>query len=279
MIADAATLARLAKLRHLALDLDGTLYLGGRVFEFTGPFLATLQKLGVGRTLFTNNSSKSTKQYVQHLRKMGIEATEQDIYSSTHATLHYLRTQRPDVKKLFVLGTPGLQEEIAENGYELTGDGEEAPDAVVIGFDTTLVYARLCRAAWWISKGKPYIATHPDRLCPTDQPTLLVDCGAMCAMLTHATGRPVDAVLGKPAAAMLQGVMHRHGVKVAEIAVVGDRLFTDMAMARNAGGMGILVLTGETTRADVDSANPKPDLVVDSVGALGALLEQAHDVR
>src|SRR6185295_13151935 len=152
MTADPSTLSRLATLRHLALDLDGTLYLGGRVFEFTGPFLAKLHKLGVGRTFFTNNSSKSTKQYVEHLRKMGIEATEQDIYSSTHATLHYLRTQRPDVRKLFVLGTPGLQEEIAENGYELTGDGEDAPDAVVIGFDTTLTYARLCRAAWWISK-------------------------------------------------------------------------------------------------------------------------------
>jgi NagD protein len=101
----------------------------------------------------------------------------------------------------------------------------------------------------------------------------------MCAMLTHATGRPVDAVLGKPAAAMLQGVMHRHGVKPEEIAVVGDRLYTDMAMARNAGGMGILVLTGETTRADVESANPKPDLVVSDVGELGALLEQARDVR
>jgi NagD protein len=101
----------------------------------------------------------------------------------------------------------------------------------------------------------------------------------MCAMLTHATGRPVDAVLGKPAAAMLQGVMHRHGVKPEEIAVVGDRLYTDMAMARNAGGMGILVLTGETTRADVEVASPKPDLVVNSVGELGTLLEQAHGSR
>jgi HAD superfamily hydrolase (TIGR01450 family) len=269
-------LDRLARLRHLALDLDGTIYLGGRVFEFTKPFLATLERLGIGRTFFTNISSKSTKEYVEHLRKMGIDATEQDIYSSTHATLHYLRTQRPELRKLFVLGTPGLQQEIAEHGYELTGDGEDAPDAVVIGFDTTLTYARLCRAAWWISRGKPYIATHPDRLCPTDQPTLLVDCGAMCAMLTHATGRPVDAVLGKPAAAMLQGVMHRHGVQPHEIAVVGDRLYTDMAMARNAGAMGILVLTGETTGEQARAADPSPDLVVESVGDLAGLLARVR---
>jgi HAD superfamily hydrolase (TIGR01450 family) len=267
---------RLGGLRHLALDLDGTLYLGGRVFDFTAPFLARLGELGIGRTFFTNNSSKSTKQYVQHLQKMGIEATEQDIYSSTHATIHYLRESRPELRRLFVLGTPGLQEEFAEYGYELTGDGEDAPDAVIIGFDTTLTYARLCRAAYWIAQGKPFIATHPDRICPTDQPTMLPDCGAMCAMLTSATGRQVDAVLGKPAAAMLQGVMKRHSVEPHEIAVVGDRLYTDMAMARNAGSIGILVLSGETTRADVEAAEEKPDWVIRDVGELATLLTDAR---
>ena len=271
-----ADMKRLAGLRHLALDLDGTLYLGGRVFDFTAPFLATLKSLGIGRTFFTNNSSKSTKQYVEHLRKMGVEATEQDIYSSTHATLHYLRESRPEIRKLFVLGTPGLQEEIAEHGYELTGDGEDAPDAVVIGFDTTLTYARLCRAAHWISQGKAFIATHPDRVCPTDQPTMLPDCGAMCAMLTNATGRKVDAVLGKPAAAMLQGVMERHRLAPQEIAVVGDRIYTDMAMARNAGSLGILVLSGEATQADAEAANPPLDMVISSVGNLAELLTRAR---
>lgn len=272
-------LQKLSRLKHLALDLDGTLYLGGRVFEFTAPFLAKLHELGIGRTFFTNNSSKSTKQYVQHLKKMGIDATEQDIYSSTHATLHYLRESRPELRKLFVLGTPGLQEEIAEHGYILTGDGEDAPDAVVIGFDTTLTYTRLCRAAYWIAQGKPFIATHPDRICPTDQPTMLPDCGAMCAMLTSATGRQVDAVLGKPAAAMLQGVMKRHNVQPHEIAVVGDRIYTDMAMARNAGGVGILVLSGETTRADVDAAEHRPDLVVRDVGEFASLLTSCQAAR
>src|SRR3954447_15664626 len=119
MTADAATLQRLAKLRHLALDLDGTIYLGGRLFDFTKPFLAALERLGIGRTFFTNNSSKSTKQYVEHLLNMGIDATEQDIYTPPHATLHYLRTQRPELRKLFVLGTPGLQQEIGEHGYQL----------------------------------------------------------------------------------------------------------------------------------------------------------------
>jgi NagD protein len=192
--------------------------------------------------------------------------------------LHYLRKQRPELRRLFLLGTPALQEEFAEAGYQLTSDSpEDEPDAVVVGFDMTLNYARVCRAAWWISRGKPYIATHPDRLCPTDQPTLLVDCGAMCAMLTHATGRAVDAVLGKPAAAMLHGVMHRHNVQPREIAVVGDRIYTDMAMARNAGAVGILVLSGETTRAQAEAASPPPDLVVNDVGELGELLDRVRN--
>ena len=266
---------RLERIKHFALDLDGTLYLGGRCFQCTHPFLARLSALGIGHTFFTNNSSKSTRQYVQSLQKMGIDATPQDIYSSTHSTLDYLREERPDVRRIFVLGTPGLQEEFAESGFTIVGDAAtDEPDAVIAGFDTTLAYARVCRAAYWIARGKPFIATHPDRICPTDQPTVLPDCAAICAMLTSATGREPDAVLGKPSPRMLEGVRKRHGLLPSEIAVVGDRLYTDMAMARGAGALGILVLSGETTAEQVERANPRPDLVVADVGELADLLPQ-----
>jgi len=266
---------RLERIRHFALDLDGTLYLGGRVFPWTRPFLDRLAELGIGHTFFTNNSSKSTRQYVEHLRKMGIDATADEIYSSTHSTLEYLRDERPTVRRLFVLGTPGLQEEFAESGFTICADSaSDEPDAVVVAFDTTLAYARVCRAAYWIAKGKPFIATHPDRICPTDQPTVLPDCAAICAMLTTATGRTPDAVLGKPSPRMLDGVRKRHGVAANEIAVVGDRLYTDMAMARGAGALGVLVLSGETTAEQVEHANPRPDLVVADVGELARLLPQ-----
>src|SRR5688572_27025208 len=263
----------------MALDLDGTLYLGGQLFEATRPFLATLRELGIGRTFFTNNSSKSTKQYVQHLGSMGIDASADDIFSSTHATLQYLRTRRPDVRKLFVLGTPALREEFVENGFAEAGeDDTNEPDAVVVGFDTSLTYPRLCTAAYWIAKGKPFIATHPDRICPTDKPTVLPDCGAMCAMLTSATGRAPDAVLGKPHASMLRGITERHGVAPGQIAVVGDRLYTDMAMARAAGAVGVLVLSGETTSEQAHSAEPAPDLVVADVGELTKILTSQRSV-
>jgi NagD protein len=266
---------RLDRIRHFALDLDGTLYLGGRVFPWTRPFLDRLGELGIGYTFFTNNSSKSTRQYVEHLRKMGIDATADEIYSSTHSTLDYLRDERPSVRRLFVLGTPGLQEEFAESGFAICADSaSDEPDAVIAAFDTTLAYARVCRAAYWIAKGKPFIATHPDRICPTDQPTVLPDCAAICAMLTTATGRTPDAVLGKPSPRMLDGVRKRHGVASNEIAVVGDRLYTDMAMARAAGALGVLVLSGETTAEQVEHANPRPDLVVADVGEVARLLRQ-----
>ena len=265
---------KLTQLRHLALDLDGTLYLGGRLFDVTRPFLAKIEELGIGRTFFTNNSSRSTKQYVTKLNGLGIEASASDIFSSTHCTLDYLRTERRGVRKLFVLGTPALREEFVESGFVETDDD---PDAVVVGFDTSLSYDRVCRAAWWISRGKPFIATHPDRVCPTDEPTLLPDCAAICAMLTNATGRGPDVVLGKPDPRMLRGVMRRHQLEPHELAVVGDRIYTDMAMARAAGAVGVLVLTGETTAVQAREASPPPDLVLDDVGALGALLARAKE--
>ncbi len=273
----------LQNLRHLALDLDGTLYLGGTLFPFTVPFLTRVRALGIGRTFFTNNSSVSTQGYVQKLNKLGIDAAADDIFSSTSATLAHLRHEHPGVRRLFVLGTPALRQEFAGQGFAVIGEAGETeaagePDAVVVGFDTTLDYGRLCRAAWWIGQGKPYVATNPDAVCPTDQPTILPDCGSVCRLLAHATGREPDAVLGKPAPGMMLGLMRRHGLRPEEVAVVGDRLYTDMAMARGAGAVGVLVLTGEATREQAAAAGPgaKPDVVVENIAELGELIAAAR---
>lgn len=264
---------RLEGVRHLALDLDGTLYLGGRLFPFTIPFLAKAAELGLGRTFFTNNSSVSTSGYVKKLRALGIDAAADEVHSSTSATLAYLRAERPEIGSLYVLGTPALRQEFSENGFTVVEEGKTEPDAVVVGFDTTLDYKRLCEATYWISRGKPFIATHGDAVCPTDLPTVLPDCGAVCKMIAHATGRDPDVVCGKPAPGMLAGVLRRHGLAPREVAVVGDRLYTDIAMARAAGAVGVLVLTGETTRAQVEAAAAdRPDLVVENVMELAELL-------
>jgi ribonucleotide monophosphatase NagD (HAD superfamily) len=135
----------------------------------------------------------------------------------------------------------------------------------------------LCRAAWWISQGKLFVATNPDRVCPTDQPTVLVDCGSICSCLQTATGRAPDRVLGKPDPAMIRGILHRHSLSAQQLAMVGDRLYTDMEMARRAGALGVLVLTGETTESAAREWSPEPDwIVVKDLAEFGARLKAAR---
>ena len=268
-----ATLVRLRQIAHVALDLDGTIYKGGTLFACTRPFLERMRELGIGCTFLTNNPSKSSADYLAHLRNLGVTATADELYTSAQATIDCLQRRFPQAKRIFVLGTPSMRAQFAEAGFTLTADDPaDVPDAVVIGFDLTLSYARLCRAAWWIQQGKLYVATNPDRVCPTDQPTVLVDCGAICALLEKATGRAPDFVLGKPDPAMLSGILERHGLRPAQIAMVGDRIYTDMLMAHRAGATGVLVLTGEATARDAAQADPPPHLVVPSLAELAELL-------
>jgi HAD superfamily hydrolase (TIGR01450 family) len=266
-------LRRFSQIRHVALDMDGTIYKGSKLFETTAPFLALLRELGIGYTFLTNNPSKSAADYLAHLRGMGIQAAPGELYTSLQATAEHLRENLPTVRRLFVLGTPSMCEELTRAGFELMSDSpRDEPDAVVVGFDLTLTYRRLCRAAWWIQHGKPFVATNPDRVCPTDEPTVLVDCGAICAALATATGKAPDAVLGKPDPAMLRGILHQHNLEPEQLAMVGDRLYTDMAMARRTGALAVLVLTGETTAEAAARHSPPPDVIVPTLAQFGELL-------
>jgi NagD protein len=245
------------------------------------PFLGLLKELGIGFTFLTNNSSKSSQDYLAHLAAFGIPINNaSQLYTSTQATLSCLAREYPKVRRLFVLGTTSLCTEIAEAGFILCKDDPvDEPDAVIVGFDTSLVFSGLCRAAYWITRGKPFIATHPDKVCPTNEPTVLVDCGSICAALEKATGRAPDAVLGKPDPSMLTGVLENHALKPWQLAMVGDRLYTDMAMARRAGALGILVLTGETTLSTGAEASLLADLIVTDLGALGERLRAVYGVQ
>lgn len=273
----AAASAMLRKIRHVALDMDGTIYKGGTLFECTAPFLAQLKAMGIGYSFLTNNPSKSVPDYLAHLHRMGLTATANELYTSAQATIDHLRRNHPAVRRLFVLGTASMLAEFTNAGFGLTADrADDEPDAVVVGFDLTLTYDRLCRAAWWIQQGKFFAATNPDAVCPTDQPTVLVDCGSICAALSKATGRAPDIVFGKPDPSMLDGILARHRLQPAQIAMVGDRIYTDMLMARRAGALGVLVLSGEATLTDAQNAEHAPDLVLADLAELGARLSQAH---
>ena len=240
--------AKLRKIRHVAFDMDGTIYMGSKLFPFTLDTLRRLRENGIGYSFLTNNPTKSVADYLLKLEKLGIHATEDNMYTTSLAAIDYIKAHYPSARRLFLLGTPSMVSQFEKAGFEACADSaEDRPDVLVVAFDPTLEYSRLCRAAWWASQGVPYIATNPDRVCPTDQPTVLVDCGSLCECIAHATGRHPDITLGKPDPNMLTGIRQRHGLAPEEIVMTGDRIYTDTAMAYNAGAVGVLVLSGETT--------------------------------
>ena len=161
--------------------------------------------------------------------------------------------------------------------FETTTSIDET-ECVVMGFDTELTFQKL----WDVSKilltkkDIPYIATNPDKVCPTNLPTVLVDCGSICKCLEHATGRQPDITLGKPDPNMLIGILQQKQLQPDQIAMVGDRIYTDIAMAQNAGAVGVLVLSGETTIEVANAAPNPPDGIVQNIGELGDLLAEAQ---
>lgn len=267
-----------SRIKHVALDMDGTIYLGSRLFEWTKPFLQGLRDNGITYSFLTNNPTRSVNDYIAKLKGLGIDATPQEVYTTAVATIDYIKLNHPEVKRLFVLGTPSMIKEFEEAGFEMAADDPaDRPDMLVVAFDMTLTYNRLCRAAWWASQGLPYIATNPDRVCPTDKEVILVDCGSMTECIHHATGRRPDIVIGKPNPDMLRCIMGIRGLKPDEVAMCGDRIYTDVATARNAGALDVLVLSGETTEDTARNADPRPTITADTVATFGDLLAKAKN--
>lgn len=267
----------LAAIRHVVLDMDGTIYSGNTLFPYTREAFEIFEQLGISYTYLTNNSSRSAKDYLDKIRGLGLKGNEDNIFTSSLATLAYLKKRYPDVRSLLLLGTESLKREFREAGYRLVSEEDDRePDMVVVAFDMSLSYRPLCRAAWWIKQGKPYIATHPDLICPTDQPTVLVDCGAICDCLASVTGRRPDRIPGKPDRAMIDGIIEKHELRPEEVAMVGDRLYTDLEMARRAGVVGVLVLSGEATLEDLQKSVLDPEVVVDDILVLARCLQRSR---
>lgn len=265
-------------IKHVALDMDGTIYLGSRLFDFTLGFLEDLKEMGIHYSFLTNNPTKSVSDYLAKLKGMGIEASEEEMYTSSVAAIDWLRDKMPEARTLFVVGTPSMEAEFRKAGYELLPDDpDKKPDCLVVAFDTTLTYPKLCHAAWLASEGVPYIATNPDRVCPTDLRTVLVDCGSICKAIEHATYRKPDAVIGKPNPDMLAGICFRENLKPEEVAMCGDRIYTDVATARNHGSLGVLVLSGETTLDTALGNDPVPELTAENIAEFARLLRKSRE--
>lgn len=247
-------------------DMDGTLYIGDRLFPFTKELLAQIRKNG-GKYLFmTNNSSKSVDAYIEKLGRLGIDARRDDFLTSSQATAYYLKENHRGTP-LYVCGTDSLKEELQKEGFRVTEDLSEV-GCVVMGFDTELTFRKLEDVSRLLCTRPelPYIATNPDLVCPTEFGSV-PDCGSICIGIRNATGRE-PVVIGKPSPLMPQLAMERWGCKPGETAVIGDRIYTDIKSGLNAGIFTILVLSGETDEAILDASPDKPHLVMESCQSL-----------
>jgi NagD protein len=262
------TVRRLRKVRHVALDMDGTVYLGNELYKTTPPFLKILSSLDISYSFLTNNSSAAVGDYLKKLSSMGIRMERKDIYTSALFTADYLTERMPSAKKLYVLGTESLKLELCSRGFEIVGS---EPDAVVAGFDTELTHEKLCRAAHWISAGAVFISTHPDRICPTNRPGFIaIDCGWITDLLERVTGVK-SLVLGKPKPEMLIFALKRLGFSPEETLMAGDRFETDIQMAVSAGARSAYISSEPPGRGGAD-------ITVPNLLELGRILEKTTSV-
>lgn len=258
---------KLAQIRLFVLDMDGTFYLGDRLLPGALQCLALLERRGTAFLFLTNNSSRTKSEYADKLRLLGLDLSDDRILTSGEATVLYLARERPDAR-IHLVGTPSLEKEFKMHGFHLV---DEDPELVVLGFDTTVTYAKLWRLCNLVRSGLPYIATHPDINCPIDK-SVMPDIGAIIAFVAASTGRRPDVIVGKPYLPIVEALVEKTGVSVADIAVVGDRLYTDMALGAT-GITTILLLSGETGPEDLEKSEIKPDYVMQDLAALAGVLE------
>lgn len=247
----------LSRIKCFLLDMDGTFYLGDRLIDGSLDFLEALRRTGRDAWFLTNNSSKSASAYVEKLTRMEVpDPFRTQVMTSGHAAAHYLMEHFP-AGRGYLLGNDILRAELTTMSLTFT---EDDPDYVLVAFDTTLDYAKMCKVCDFIRYGKPYIATHPDFNCPTET-GFIPDMGAIMAFIEASTGRKADIILGKPYGGIVREAQMRTGYPLDAMAMVGDRLYTDVATGVNHGMTGILVLSGEATMKDVAESDVHPHLI------------------
>ena len=246
------------------LDMDGTIYIDNRLFDGTIDFLEYVKSIG-GRYIFlTNNSSKSVDKYIEKLESLGIQSTAEDFLTSTNATVLYLKKQ--NYNKIYAFGTASFVSQLRESGLPVTTELCDDIDCLCMGFDTELTFKKLEDACILLGRGVDYVATNPDRVCPTWY-GFVPDCGSVSEMLCNATKRH-PRFIGKPQPEMALLAMEMTGYEKEHTALIGDRLYTDIACGVNAGISSIFVLSGEGTMEDLQKSDVKPEFVYDNIRAV-----------
>jgi 4-nitrophenyl phosphatase len=255
--------------RGLLIDLDGVVYTGRQAIPGAPEFLGEARQRGMPFLLVTNNSTATPEQVAERLAGMGVQVTPMEILTSAQAAMAYVRAHSDGRKRVLVVGETGLTTAAEEQGLEVCVDGA---DWVVAGLDRAFDYQKLARATRAVRGGARFVASNADALLPIEGGDVLPGAGSIVAAIRAATGvEPV--VVGKPEPAMFEaGVLKLGGFQAAEVAMIGDRLDTDIAGGHAAGLQTILVLTGVTTRALLSSATGQPDAVADDLPGVASLL-------
>lgn len=259
----------------LVCDMDGVLYRGSEAIPGAIEAVASLRARGVRLVFCTNNSRWTVEQYLQKLRSLGIEASPTEVLTSAVVTAEVLARRGVSGQRAVVVGGEGLREALASIGIEITDDSESA-DLVAVGWDPDFDYDIMRRAARAVREGADLVATNDDATFPAGRERTVgaVDlwpgAGAILASIEVASGRKAE-VMGKPHRRMMESAARRlAGAR--RIAIVGDRADTDLAGGKAMGWTTILVLSGVTPREDVEMVEPKPDVVLDSIGDVVALI-------
>ncbi len=248
--------------RLFLLDMDGTIYLGDRLFDGTLDFLNQVRSQG-GKYLFvTNNSSRSVSAYVDRLNGMGIPSDADDFLTSVDALIWYLRGKY-DGALIYAFGTRTFREQLSEAGFRITDKLEDGVSLLVCGFDTELTFQKLEDACILLGRGVDFVATNPDWVCPTAWGSV-PDCGSVCEMLFRATGRR-PKFIGKPEPEMALLSMEKYGYTPEQTVLVGDRVYTDIACGVNAGVDTAFVLSGEGVTEDVERFNVRPTGIYENI--------------
>ena len=256
----------LKKIKCFLVDMDGTIFIEDRLLPGAKAWVELLNEKALDYFFLTNNSSRSRLEYVEKLKGLGLVVPEEKIFTSGEATAIYLK-KFISAASLYVVGTPALIAEFERYGFIIT---DADPDAVVLGFDTTLTYEKLWKLCDFVVAGKPYIATHPDINCPTEN-GFKPDVGAMIELVAASNGRRPDVVVGKPNAPIVNALAEKTGLPLEAHCMIGDRLYTDIAL----GKWGIttaLVLSGETKKEDLADSPFEPDFVVSDIAEMGDIL-------
>lgn len=242
--------------------MDGTVYLGNRLFDGTTELLEKIVADGGKYVFITNNSSKGIEDYVKKVTAMGIKADESNFYTSVDAAIMLLK-ERFGKGLIYAQGTKSFIKNLKNGGLNVTEKYDENSECVIVGFDTELTLEKLSATCRTLLKDIPYYATNPDWVCPTEF-GYVPDCGSMCFGIEKATGK-TPVFIGKPNPVMIEEVIKKFGAEKSDAVVIGDRIYTDVASGVNAGVDTVLVLSGETTAEVCNESEIKPSLVLSGV--------------